>query len=121
MKQINTSFPHWFNAEFKKFNEAPEKLPFDQHCLVALMAPRPVLLSNAQEDQWANPSGQFEMLKGAAPVYRLIGGGDLDAKSMPQPGKLVNSRLGYYIRPGKHSMTREDWMVFLEFADKQMK
>jgi hypothetical protein len=35
---------------------------------------------------------------------------------MPEPGKLLDSRLGYYIRPGKHSMTREDWKVFLEFA-----
>ena len=55
VKQINTSFPHWFNAEFKKFNEQPDRLPFDQHCLIALCAPRPVLLPNAVEDEWANP------------------------------------------------------------------
>ena len=49
-----------------------ERLPFDQHCLVALCAPRPVLFPNAVEDQWANPDGQFEMLKAADPVYRLL-------------------------------------------------
>ena len=76
---INKSFPHWFNAEFKKFNDAPEKLPFDQHCLVALMAPRPVLLSNAARDRWANPSGQFEVLKAAEPVYKLLKAGGCDA------------------------------------------
>ena len=121
VKQINKSFPHWFNAEFKKFNDAPEKLPFDQHCLVALMAPRPVLFSNAQEDQWANPSGQFEVLQAATPVYHLLNAGTLGAKTMPEPGKLVNTKLGYFIRPGKHSMTREDWLVFLDFADKHLK
>src|SRR5258706_7948466 len=55
VKRINTSFPHWFTPTFAKFNDAVEKIPFDQHSLVALMAPRPVLLSNATDDQWANP------------------------------------------------------------------
>jgi (4-O-methyl)-D-glucuronate---lignin esterase len=118
--KINTAFPHWFNGEFKKFNDHPEKLPFDQHCLVALVAPRPVLFANAVEDSWANPEGQFEVLKGADPVYRLLGAGGLDAAKMPAVGKLVDSTLGYYIRPGKHSMTKGDWKVFLDFADKQM-
>lgn len=117
VKQINDRFPHWFNAAFKAFNEQPERLPFDQHCLVALMAPRPVLLSNAVEDQWANPAGQFEVLRAAQPVYRLLRAGGLDAQTMPEPGRLVASTLGYYIRPGKHSMTQGDWQVFLDFAD----
>jgi len=121
VKQINEGFPHWFNAAFKKYNAAPEKLPFDQNCLVALMAPRPVLFSNAVQDQWANPSGQFEVLQAAEPVYKLLKAGGLDAKEMPELGKLVSSKLGYFIRPGKHSMTREDWMVFLDFADKNLK
>jgi hypothetical protein len=118
VRQINNGFPHWFNAEFKKFNDAPERLPFDQHCLVALCAPRPVLFSNAQEDQWANPSGQFDVLKAADPVYRLLGVEGLTAKEMPPQRQLVDSRLGYYIREGKHSMTADDWQVFLNFADR---
>jgi len=115
---INKSFPHWFNGEFKKFNEQPEKLPFDQHSLIALCAPRPVLLSNATEDQWANPSGQFELLQAAEPAYRLAGGGKLEANEMPPEGKLVDSRLGYFIRAGRHSMGAEDWKAFLAFAEK---
>jgi len=120
VKRINDSFPHWFNAEFKKFNDQPERTPFDQNCLVALCAPRPVLFSNAIEDQWANPSGQFQILQAADPVYRFLQAGGLDARQMPEPGKLVSSRLGYYIRPGKHSMTADDWEVFLNFADAQL-
>jgi hypothetical protein len=117
VQQINEGFPHWFNAEFKKFNEAPERLPFDQHCLVALCAPRPVLFSNAAKDQWANPSGQFDILKAADPVYRFLGAGGLEAKE-PPPGKLSDGKLGYYIREGEHSMTAGDWKVFLDFADR---
>jgi hypothetical protein len=117
VKQINNSFPHWFNAAFKQFNDQPDRLPFDQHCLVALMAPRPVLLSNALEDQWANPTGQFEVLQAADPVYRLLNAGGLASPRIPEPEQLSAGRLGYYIRPGKHSMTRDDWKVFLDFAE----
>lgn len=118
VKQINDHFPHWFCGEFKKFNEQPERLPFDQHCLIALCAPRPVLLSNATEDTHANPAGQFEMLQGADKVYRLVGAEGLAAKEMPPEGKLIHSTLGYYIRPGQHSMTLGDWKIFLDFADQ---
>lgn len=120
VKRINTSFPHWFCDEFKRFNDQVDRLPFDQHCLIALCAPRPVLLTNAQEDQWADPDGQFRMLQGADPVYRLLGSEGLDQKSDPEPGKLVSSRLGYFIREGKHSMTAADWQVFMDYADKQL-
>ena len=87
VKRINTSFPHWFDAEFKTFNDQPERLPFDQNGLVALVAPRPVLFTNAIEDTWANPEGQFEVLKAADPVYRFLGAGGLDAESMPETGQ----------------------------------
>lgn len=119
VKRINTAFPYWFNDTFKQFNERTDKLPFDQHCLIALMAPRPVLLSNAEEDQWANPGGQYKMLEAADPVYRFLGISGLGATKKPPPhGRLIGESLGYYIRPGEHSMTKEDWKIFLDFADK---
>ena len=121
VKAINDRFPHWFNAEFKRFNNVPEKLPIDQHCLVALCAPRPVLFSAAQEDQWSNPPGQFEVLRAADKVYRLLGTDGLAAKQMPPLHQLVKSHLGYYIREGKHSMTAGDWEIFMQFADHHWK
>jgi dienelactone hydrolase len=120
VKRINDSFPHWFCDNFKKFNDDTTKLPFDQNCLAALVAPRPLLFTNAVEDEWANPAGQFAVLKAAEPAYRLYGAGGLDATEMPKPGRLIDSTLGYYIRPGAHSMTRDDWKVFLDFADKHL-
>jgi hypothetical protein len=120
VKAINTRFPHWFNGAFKHFNDQPERLPFDQNCLVALCAPRPVLLANAVEDTWANPDGQFQVLQAADSVYRLLGAGGLDAKQIPELGMLVDSRLGYFLRAGKHSMTREDWRAFADFSDRHL-
>lgn len=120
VERINTSFPHWFDDEFKTFNDHPDRLPFDQHELVALCAPRPVLLTNATGDTWANPEGQFQVLKAADPVYRFLGAGGLDAKSMPEENRLIESTLGYHIRPGKHSMGKEDWNVFWAYAEKHL-
>lgn len=118
VRQINDRFPHWFCDEFKQFNDQVERLPFDQHCLVALCAPRPVLLSNAQEDTWADPDGQFRVLQAADPVYRLLGSPGLTASQLPPLDRLLESPLGYYIRPGKHAMTTADWKTFLAFADR---
>ncbi len=118
VKRINTAFPHWFCENFKAFNEATDRLPFDQHALIALCAPRPVLLSCAVDDRWANPAGQFEMLRAADSAYRLVAGDGLGAAAMPEPGQLLASRLGYFIRPGKHFMTRADWKVWLDYADR---
>jgi hypothetical protein len=53
-------------------------------------------------------------------VYRLLGVEGLGVKTMPEPNHLIASRLGYHIRPGKHSMGKEDWKVWLEYADKQL-
>lgn len=122
VKRINISFPHWFSTSFKAFNDDTAKLPFDQNCLVAICGPRPVLLTNAEDDQWANPSGQFDVLQAAAPAYELY---DLAkpvvAARMPETGKLSDNRLGYFIRTGKHSMNPDDWKVFLDFGDKWLK
>lgn len=121
VKRINTSFPHWFCESFKGFNDATDKLPFDQHALIALCAPRPVLLSNATDDLWANPAGQFDVLRAADHAYKLIVGDGLGAAAMPEINQLLPSRLGYFIRPGKHAMTRADWKAWLDYADQWLR
>jgi hypothetical protein len=118
VKRINTSFPHWFCDEFTNFNDEPQRLPFDQNCLAALCAPRPVLFANAEEDAWANPDGQLDVLKAAAPAYALYGRRGIEQDAKVEMGKLIGHELGYFIRPGKHSMNKQDWQAFLDFADK---
>jgi hypothetical protein len=122
VKRINTSFPHWFCPHFKAFNEDVTRLPFDQNGLVALCAPRPVLMTNAEEDQWANPGGQFDVLAAAAPAFELYGvEKPAVAAKMPEQGKLAAERLGYFIRSGKHAMTPDDWKIYLEFVGVWLK
>lgn len=121
VKRITTAFPHWFCGHFSAFGDNEAKLPFDQHCLVAICAPRPVLFTNAEDDQWANPPGQFDVLTAAAPAYKLYGDDKPVAAKVPEQGKLSDERLGYFIRAGKHAMTPDDWKVYMQFADKWLK
>jgi hypothetical protein len=120
VKQINTRFPNWFCGVFKEFNDQPQRLPFDQNCLIALCAPRPVLIGAATEDKFTYPGGAFKMLQGANGAYRLAGAEGLAADTMPGVNQLVDSNPGYFIRPGEHSMTRGDWKFFLDYADKHL-
>jgi len=95
-------FPHWFGPGLAQFIGREHALPFDQHFLKALIAPRALLTTEALGDLWANPSGSWHTHTAARAVYGLL--------DVPQ-------RIAIAYRAGGHGHLLADWLVLLDFAD----
>jgi len=95
-------FFSWFHKDFAGFGDKENRLPFDQHFLRALVAPRGLLSTDALGDTWANPLGTQAAYRAAMPVFEF-----LDA-----PG-----RNAIHFRPGQHDQLPEDYRALLDFAD----
>lgn len=116
--RINTVFPYWFTDNFDAYNGIEEKLPFDQHQLIASIAPRGVYVASAMEDLWADPKGEYLSLKLASTVYRQLYDIEIDLpeEHVFAPHFHHATPLGYHLREGKHNLTGEDWKKFLDFT-----
>lgn len=115
--QITGAFPHWFQQALDGFAGRENELPFDQHFLAALLAPRPLLVAAASCDFWADPYNAFRSMKNISCVYRLFGTDGLpDDTTFPSVDSPVfGGRAGYYLRDGEHDVTATDWRFVLDF------
>jgi hypothetical protein len=110
--------PHWFCDNFRKYHDREDDLPFDQHMLIALAAPRPVYVTSATEDLWADPKGEFLGLAHSSSVYALWGHPAIAPDAMPPADTpLVAGPRAYHVRTGPHNLTAYDWARFADFAD----
>jgi len=106
-------FGTWFCKDFYKYSDRESELPFDQHELLALIAPRPLYVASAEDDIWSDPKGEYLSALEAGKVYPLYGkqGLSQDASGM----------VGYHMRKGGHDIIAEDWTHFIIFADRFLK
>ena len=116
--RITASFPHWFCPAFNKYSENEAALPFDQHELLALVAPRYVYVASAEDDSWADPKGEYLSANYAGQVYQLYGMQGLPSAEQPPIHQPQHFDVGYHIRAGKHDVTEYDWKCYLDFCDK---
>lgn len=118
VSRITTNFPHWFCPKFSAYSDREFDLPVDQHQVMALIAPRALYVTSADEDLWADPRGEYLSIVESAPVFDMLGKTSIKNRSMPpidQP--RVEGPTGYHIRTGKHNLDERDWAWFLDFAD----
>lgn len=107
--------------KFRDYIDRPNDLPFDQHTLLALLAPRPLYIASATEDALADPKGEFLSAAHAAPVYQLFGRRGLGTFEWPKPDHPIGDTIRYHLRTGNHDITPYDWEQYLTFADRHLK
>jgi (4-O-methyl)-D-glucuronate---lignin esterase len=118
---LNTRFPYWFCRNFKKYNERDAELPFDQNEVLALIAPRPLYVASAIEDENADPQGEFLGALAVTRVYRFLGWSGLPTTTWPKVNEPAPGRVSYHVRSGEHSVTDFDWEQYLRFCDNWVK
>ncbi|SDS15216.1 glucuronyl esterase domain-containing protein [Microlunatus soli] len=99
---ITGKFPYWFTPSYAGYAGRDAELPVDQDQLLASIAPRPVCVGSASEDDWADPLGQFQAVLAAR---------ELNEGSGP---------VGFHLRPGDHALLAEDWLHYLAFLDRHL-
>jgi hypothetical protein len=116
-----TRYFYQFCANYQKYADSVDKFPVDANMLVALMAPRPLLLQTGDQDFWSDPKGEFLAAIAATPVYNLFGKQGIQTTAMPAAGVQANNNtLGYYMHTGGHGTIPSDWPVFLEYLKKYL-
>ncbi len=98
---VTRAFPTWFGPRLATFRGREQALPFDQHALLACVAPRALLLTVGVDDRWANPEGTLQAAWAAGEAYRFVG---------------APEALTVALRAGGHAHTPSDWERLLEFA-----
>ena len=112
---IYARFPYWFCPNYQEYVNNESALPFDQHCLVAMVAPRAVYVGGALEDVWADNDNQFLSCLAASSVWKLYGSeGIITPDKLPVCGDtLTTGDVGFHLRSGKHYHSRTDWLVYM--------
>lgn len=111
-----------FAAKRHSYSLNPDASPVDAHMLLALMAPRALLLQTGDTDYWSDPKGEFLAALAAEPVYRLFGKKGPSTEEMPAAGdkKLLFNPLGYYMHSGGHGPVPSDWPLYIEYLKKYL-
>jgi pimeloyl-ACP methyl ester carboxylesterase len=119
MASINKNYPHWFTPAYKKYIGKEDSLPFDQHELVALVAPRGYHGGDAVDDVKAYPRASYLGLFEASKAWGLFGKTKTWKADSVEPGKfLTDGALAYHLREGKHDLSPKDWAIYLDHADR---
>jgi hypothetical protein len=106
LNEIVKDFPQWTVPSLVGFSNHVERLPFDQHWLIDLVAPCVFIAADGLGDTAASVNALVQSYLAAQPVYALLG---------------VSDHLGIHFRSGRPTLASEDWTAILDFADQQFR
>ena len=119
---MNTKFPYWFCENRQKYAGHESEMPFDQHFLLAAIAPRFVSVSSAEKDDWADQQSEQRSCIGATPAWQV--NGLLGFVGPEEPAAVgdyySDGEISYHLRGGIHFLGRYDWQRYMKFAKKNL-
>ncbi|MBR3504696.1 MAG: acetylxylan esterase [Clostridia bacterium] len=113
-------FPYWFCGNYQAWRGREAEAPFDQHMLLALVAPRKLYVNSAEEDTWADPESEFLGCVAASEAWTIQRVPGLVAPDeMPRVGEpLMDGGVCYHVRAGSHFLSRTDWLYHMACREK---
>ena len=113
-------FTHWYCKAYAKYAKEPWKtLTFDQHLLLAAIAPRALLVMGFG-NPWFDTEGEYLAARAASPVWTMLGKSGLPDVAWPKAfeTQAIGRDLGYVWRTEGHGISGHDWTWMLGFADR---
>ena len=120
VRNICDRFPYWFCENYKKYSDNEDKMPFDQHWLIASIAPRKVCVGSASLDEWADPASEMLSCFAASEAFEKMGmTGFVAPDRFAEVGEcFLEGNIGYHLREGEHYFSRHDWHKLIAFVQK---
>ena len=119
VKAITTNFPFWFCDEYRSWADRESEMPFEQHMLLALIAPRKLYVCSAVEDEWADPASEFLACAAASEAWTVQRVPGLIADDLPAVDRpLHEGGICYHVRSGGHFHSRTDWTWQMDCRDR---
>lgn len=115
-----TRYPYQFAENYALYANDITKSPVDANLVVALVAPRPLLLQTGSTDIWSDPTGEWLAGVEAGKVWKLLGKDDFGTDVMPEADQPIYHTLGFVMHDGGHGVMPQDWDYYLEFMKKYL-
>lgn len=116
---IVRSYPYWFCEAYQQYANKESALPFEQDWLLAVLAPRLLVIGDAVKDVWCDPVHEYLSCASAGKAREWLGEkGLIHPDRLPEVGETLHEgNIGYHLRNGEHYLSREDWNRYMNFLD----
>jgi len=120
IRDVLKQFPFWFCENYQKYVIDCYPADFDQHYLLATIAPRYVYVGSGSSDLWADPTSEFLNTVAVSEYYKKLGLPGLVHKDrLPEPEEPYHEGMvGYHMRKGPHFLSRHDWQKYMAYIRK---